>query len=472
MTSDLLDRLLERALGYVLSPWPTAVASAVRALASERGVSEQDLLVRLSSRPDAPALRRLIAASTIPHTAFFRHPDQFQQLARGGLAHLAAAHPGRPVRIWSAGCATGRRRTPRAHRRARAHRGGDPRDRRERTGDRARAGRSLRAPAAAARCDRGAARRVGRRPWTAPQSIARTIRFEVASLVDPSPSCGWRDIDLVVCRNVLIYFSPDSARALLSSLARTLRAGGAVMLSPAEHALRVVQGRATSGTFGWLERESILRGVPTATPITMTRRSPAQASVVATRAERARDARADGREPDRRRDRGGGAAARVGRRRRRGVDAARAARSRADARGGVVPPRGGAPREGRSRTGAHVVRGGGAPRAAPLPARRSGDARGGGAQARGQCVGSIGAVDRAISRVSHDALDRQTGRGHGPARAPAGRSGGRRGGRRRTDADRRERRGGRGAGPGRARGGRRGRGGDPGRERAHRRGRR
>ena len=53
-------------------------------------------------------LRRLINKITVDQTAFFRHPKQFELLASVVLPHLAARNnTTKKLRIWSAGCATG-----------------------------------------------------------------------------------------------------------------------------------------------------------------------------------------------------------------------------------------------------------------------------------------------------------------------------------------------------------------------------
>ncbi|RPI55004.1 MAG: hypothetical protein EHM49_02460 [Deltaproteobacteria bacterium] len=53
-------------------------------------------------------LRRLINTITVDQSAFFRHPKQFELLASFVLPHLTARNnTTKKLRIWSAGCATG-----------------------------------------------------------------------------------------------------------------------------------------------------------------------------------------------------------------------------------------------------------------------------------------------------------------------------------------------------------------------------
>jgi chemotaxis protein methyltransferase CheR len=42
------------------------------------------------------------------------------------------------------------------------------------------------------------------------------------------------DTDLVLCRNILIYFKDADVRAILSKLESSLRPGGVLMLGPAD----------------------------------------------------------------------------------------------------------------------------------------------------------------------------------------------------------------------------------------------
>src|SRR3954464_12116636 len=56
----------------------------------------------VASLREADALQRLVDRVTVQETAFFRHPEQFDVLAREVLPVLP-----QPVTIWSAGCANG-----------------------------------------------------------------------------------------------------------------------------------------------------------------------------------------------------------------------------------------------------------------------------------------------------------------------------------------------------------------------------
>lgn len=68
--------------------------------------------------------------------------------------------------------------------------------------------------------------------WSPSPELRRWTRFQQHNLVsDPPPQTG---VDLVLCRNTLIYFDEAGTRWALDSLESALRPGGVLMLGPAE----------------------------------------------------------------------------------------------------------------------------------------------------------------------------------------------------------------------------------------------
>jgi chemotaxis protein methyltransferase CheR len=84
----------------------------------------------------------------------------------------------------------------------------------------------------------------GTSKWTAPDPIRRRVRLERHNLLDPPPIVG---VDIVICRNTLIYFSPEARRLVLAAMARVLVPGGVLILGPADDA-SCVAGLAPWGT--------------------------------------------------------------------------------------------------------------------------------------------------------------------------------------------------------------------------------
>ena len=79
------------------------LARAVRDEAQRAGSDEAAYVARLDSDPDL--MQDLLNRVTVQETSFFRDAGQFVALAEMVLPELRAT--GRPVRIWSAGCANG-----------------------------------------------------------------------------------------------------------------------------------------------------------------------------------------------------------------------------------------------------------------------------------------------------------------------------------------------------------------------------
>ncbi|GJD63037.1 CheR family methyltransferase [Methylobacterium frigidaeris] len=66
------------------------------------------------------------------------------------------------------------------------------------------------------------------------RGLARFEPQNLMSLLDGTASLALTDYDLILCRNVLIYFHPDVVQALVRALAQRLRPGGWLLLGHAE----------------------------------------------------------------------------------------------------------------------------------------------------------------------------------------------------------------------------------------------
>jgi chemotaxis protein methyltransferase CheR len=201
-------------------------------------------LERLAARDFAPLeLQRLAAEVTIGETYFFRNRDHFRVLIEIALPErLADPLQVRPLRILSAGCASGdepysiaiaiREATPLAA-----------------------ASVAIRAfdvnPAMLEKAGRGrysswSLREVGesqRQQWFRPDgdgfavdpAIRRAVVFDERNLAcDDAEFWLASRFDIVFCRNVLMYFSREQARAALARITRALAPGGYLFLGHAE----------------------------------------------------------------------------------------------------------------------------------------------------------------------------------------------------------------------------------------------
>jgi len=93
------------------------------------------------------------------------------------------------------------------------------------------------------------------------EAVRRAVDFEVRNLATDDPDL-WRPgaYDVVFCRNVLMYFSPEQARAVIARIARSLAPGGYLFLGHAE-TLRGVSDdfhlRHTHGAFYYERKDEI-----------------------------------------------------------------------------------------------------------------------------------------------------------------------------------------------------------------------
>lgn len=226
-------RALAEAAGISLADGLDLVLEhALAAAAAARGVEPVALAERVSAR-DPDAIAALVEHALVRETAFWRHPAQLAAIGR-----LAVAAPG-PLSIWSAGCATGEE--PYSVAMALLEAGRDGRGDRilatdvsERALATARAGlyraHAVRRvpPAIAGRWLEGGEEE--RRVAAAPRALVSFGRHNLVS--DPVPAGS--PFDLVLCRNVLIYFDPPAALSVLERLVAALRPGGALLLGPVE----------------------------------------------------------------------------------------------------------------------------------------------------------------------------------------------------------------------------------------------
>ena len=196
---------------------------------------------------DSHEYERLLDALTINVTKLFRNVDAWHTLALDVLPDLFVARAetarARPVRIWSAGCASGEEAytlAALAHAQSEARNESAPEEAVEVLGTDVDAA-SLRAAVegvyAKAAFDEtpigyreryftaGYPARV--RPEL--RAITRFARHDL--LADPAPPGEW---DLIVCRNVMIYFDRESQEALFERFHRALAPGGSLFLGKVE----------------------------------------------------------------------------------------------------------------------------------------------------------------------------------------------------------------------------------------------
>ncbi len=237
----LLDRIRERS-GIDFSTYKTA--TIIRRLRGRMGatgyMSLGDYATHLETDPEEYA--RLISSLLIKVTEFFRDPKVFDHLrdeTLPGLLDEARKH-GRQLRVWSAGCSTGEEAYSLAITLMEA------------LGDEAGAF-DVRVFATDIDSAAIAFARRGLYPPAALQNVSDVLRtryfirsdggYEVAKNIRAMMIFGEHDlgarapfprIDLILCRNVLIYFNQQMQRAALETFGFSLRDEGRLVLGPSE----------------------------------------------------------------------------------------------------------------------------------------------------------------------------------------------------------------------------------------------
>jgi chemotaxis protein methyltransferase CheR len=216
--------------------------AAVRRAMGRAGVDDPDRY-RSLVEADEGALDDLIGELTVGETYFFREPDQFDLLRRRVLPELLSLRdPDAPLRIWSAGCATGEEAYSVAILLAEMGLAGRARvlatDLSRPSLAKAREGVygawSLRGDGAA--LARPYLHRRGAR-YVVDPAIRRLVTFEFLNLAAdayPSFATGTWGMDVILCRNVLIYFDPATIRTTARRLCEALAPGGWLLTASAD----------------------------------------------------------------------------------------------------------------------------------------------------------------------------------------------------------------------------------------------
>jgi chemotaxis methyl-accepting protein methylase len=215
---------------------PTAVDRVVRAELA-RGRSPSELLAELQ-RPGAPLARALLDAVLVGETYFFRHPEQFRFLAYEAVP-AALARGNLTLRGWSAGCASGEETYSIA---ACLLNMAPPGVRVEVLGTDLHEGRLEAARRGTygnwSRREAGPLlhplyQEVGEGRVSILDSVRAVVRFSQGNLLEPLHEMHGL-FDVIFCRNVLTYFSPDAVQVALGHLAKALVPGGFLLLGTVE----------------------------------------------------------------------------------------------------------------------------------------------------------------------------------------------------------------------------------------------
>ena len=243
-SSRILAGLLEARTGQQLTMsrrW--RIETALSSILRERGISTLDELITILVMGKEPSLSdRVVEALLNNETYFFRDRTPFDTLSKHALPTLAVQRAAKKrLRIWSAGCSTGQEVYSLAMMFA---------DQTEQwkgwtidilgtdvSGaviDRARDGVYTQFEV-----QRGLAITQTIRwfeesgdGWRIVDPLRKQVRFRVHNLLEPPPLLG--GFDIVLCRNVLLYLSPEKKTAAFDQLASSMASDGYFMLGAGE----------------------------------------------------------------------------------------------------------------------------------------------------------------------------------------------------------------------------------------------
>lgn len=214
-----------------------------------------DYYDHLRSRPSDDAFRKLVNLVTVTETCFFRDPAQFRLLRRHVLPTLLAecAAAGRStLRIWSAGCSSGDEAYSIALTLCdMGSYAAYPNCKVEIVGTDVNtevleaAGRAEYSARALRNVDGDRLRRYFRRvgpKFRLNDEVRRLVRFEYGNLTRTPMSSAAPRYDIVLCKNVAIYFRPERTRRLLRDLHEVVTDGGYLLLGHSESLWQLADG--------------------------------------------------------------------------------------------------------------------------------------------------------------------------------------------------------------------------------------
>ena len=243
-SSRILAGLLEARTGQQLTlsrRW--RIETALSALLRERAITTLDELITILVMGREPSLsQKVVEALLNNETYFFRDRAPFDILQRHALTELAQRRDkSKRLRIWSAGCSTGQEvyslsmlfaEEPEKWRGWTIDILGT--DVSNSCIDRARNG---------AYSQFEVQRGLGINQmirwfeesadgWRAVEPLRKAVRFQVHNLLEPAPHPG--DFDVVLCRNVLLYLSPEKKTLAFERIAGAMAEDGWLMLGAGE----------------------------------------------------------------------------------------------------------------------------------------------------------------------------------------------------------------------------------------------
>ncbi|WP_220813447.1 protein-glutamate O-methyltransferase CheR [Pseudomonas paralcaligenes] len=252
MSSGNLDfeqfrTFLEKACGILLgSNKQYLVSSRLNKLMEQQGIkSLGELVQKMQAQPRGGLREQVVDAMTTNETLWFRDTYPFEVMKNRVLPELIKANPNQRLRIWSAACSSGQEpfslsmtidefeRTNLGQLKAGVQivatdlSGSMLANCKSGEYDSLAIGRGLSQERLQRYFDaKGPAR------WAVKPAIKNRVEFRALNLLESYAVLG--KFDVVFCRNVLIYFSADVKKDILTRIHATLKPGGYLFLGASE----------------------------------------------------------------------------------------------------------------------------------------------------------------------------------------------------------------------------------------------
>lgn len=242
---DFLSALLKQKSGLALSNDKMyLLESRLLPIARARGLSDLSALVALmKSRPLPDLQTEVIEAMTTNESLFFRDGKPFEQLKATLLPDLRKrAESRKSIRIWSAACSTGQE--PYSICMTLLDDAAAPKDWRyeivatdlaQKVLDKAKNGIYSQFEAQRGLSIQLLVKHFNPQPdtsWQIKEHIRSMVTFRMQNLLEDFGALG--RFDIILCRNVLIYFDDATKSAIIGRMAKILQPGGMLMLGSTE----------------------------------------------------------------------------------------------------------------------------------------------------------------------------------------------------------------------------------------------
>lgn len=254
----VIAALLEARTGQVLAEsrmW--RMETSLKPLLRAHGLgSLAEMASAIAGEKGARLAQEVVNALLNNETSFFRDHHVYQALASQLLPHLAQERPERRLRIWCVGCSTGQepyslamllRRDPHWHADGRASILAS--DISTAAIERARTGLFSQIDV-----QRGLGINDLLRwfepegeDWRISDDVRRLVDFRAENIFEGNAPTG--EYDIILCRNLMIYFSPQRRAMLFERLARHCAPGGYLLLGAGETVIGQTADFTASGRF-------------------------------------------------------------------------------------------------------------------------------------------------------------------------------------------------------------------------------